>query len=65
MNRIEQLPPDQQSLSGVSAHLDAPDARRPYVKPTLESLGGTLATLLSSGCAPCTVCPPDPGADQP
>jgi hypothetical protein len=39
--------------------------RKPYTTPTVESLGGTLATLLASGCSPCSICPPDPGADQP
>lgn len=39
--------------------------RKPYVAPVIETLGGTLATLLASGCAPCTICPPDPGADTP
>ena len=51
--------------TAMDAARTAQTERKPYVKPTIETLGGTLATLLASGCAPCTVCPPDPGADQP
>lgn len=42
-----------------------PVARRPYETPVLETLGATLATLLASGCAPCTICPPALDADTP
>ena len=42
-----------------------PDAeRQPYVRPVIETLGGTLAVLLASGCLDitCTIClPGNPG----
>lgn len=38
--------------------------RKPYVAPSIETLGGTLATLLASGCLDinCSTClPGNPG----
>ncbi len=57
MNQTEQLPQTREPQSEASA------ARQPYVKPVVESLGGTLTTLLASGCQ-CAACPPDPTADN-
>ncbi len=39
-------------------------ARKPYERPEIETLGGTLAVLLASGCLDinCTIClPGNPG----
>ncbi len=47
--------PQCETTSGQS-HDEQQSVRQPYVKPEIESLGGTLATLLASGCQSCQIC---------
>lgn len=54
-----------QNVEAQLPELTDAEPRLPYEPPTVETLGGTLSTLLASGCSPCVVCPPNPAADTP